>query len=147
MPTSYRTGAAQAFATGTCCCTGTGTGTGTFIDQCCCPGDPLPDTLLATITGCDGGSYALEYSPTNIWNSGPGQICAGIGMTSVLLTFVCDSPLAPDPCVFSIFLNDAAQGPFQGTLVSCDPFIWISDPINLDAFGCTCGDFTVTVTG
>jgi hypothetical protein len=80
------------------------------------------------------------------WNSGPGQICPEIGTTSVLLTFVCDSPIAPDPCTFSIFTNDAAQGPFVGTLVSCDPFLWVSDPINLDAFGCTCGDFVVTVT-
>lgn len=149
MPTSYRYGTPQTLATSTCCCTGTGTqaelGTGT---NCCCPGDYLPTTLIATISGCDGGSYPIESGP-DLWNSGSGQICPEIGTTSVLITFVCNGVaggLGPDDCTFYIYMNDVAQGPFPGTLVSCVPFLWVSDPIDLSAFGCTCGTFVVTVT-
>lgn len=119
------------------------------VDVCCCP-NPVPEFLFATIDGCDGGTYPLDGEATGSgggsWNSGPGHICPEIGTVDVLITFKCADTLGPDQCTFQIFFNDVAQGPYSGTLVSCDPFLWISDPINLDAFGCTCGDFTVTIT-
>lgn len=139
-----------------CCQQQSGSGSGSggddggpTVEVCCCP-NPVPEFLFATITGCEGGSYPLDGQQTGsgggVWNSGGGEICTGIGEFETVITFRCDGVLQPEPCQFVILFNDVAQGPFNGTLVSCDPFIWISDPINLDAFGCACGDFTVTVT-
>ncbi len=127
-----------------CCCTGTGTGTGTGIDTGCCDNTPL--VLLGTITGCDADpSEPLTWDGSIGWNAGPGTVCLGVGTFDVPMSFRCiDDGLGGFE--FGVYFSDFSMGPYLGTLVSCNPLIWVSDPIDLSAFGCTCGPFTVTVT-
>jgi hypothetical protein len=115
----------------------------------CCP-SPIKKKLYATVVGCNGGSYELNYDinasdppSITVWDSGPGTICDVPDATS-LITIRCESSFPNPGGVWFAFMYDAVA---SGTIVSvsCNPFM-MEVIFDLSLTGCTCGPVTVYIT-
>jgi hypothetical protein len=121
---------------------------GTIFADCC--ESPINKTLFATVVGCNGGTFPMQYDEgasdppgITVWDSGPGTIC-DVPEASSLITIRCESSFPNPGGTWSAFMYD---GVCTGTIisVSCDPFM-MEVEFDVSLAGCTCGPVTVFIT-
>jgi hypothetical protein len=114
------------------------------IETGCCPDDPVPQTLTATVTsgGAYDGTYALTYR-SGVWSfildDGAIGSC-GAGGTEAILVLQCNGSNQ-----WEFYTDDFVFGPFSVTTEACDPFQLVFDNVNFSLCGLQTGA-TVTVT-
>jgi len=114
------------------------------IETGCCPDDPVPQSLTATVTsgGAYDGTYALTYR-SGVWSfildDGAIGSC-GAGGTEAILVLQCNGSNQ-----WEFYTDDFVFGPFAVTTEACDPFQLVFDNVNFSLCGLQTGA-TVTVT-
>lgn len=126
-----------------CACEEEQSGTGTPIEQDCCPDNPVPTNLTATVTNKTGNCVCLPDSglltweeDNQVWRSPTFDTCADEGVCYFYLS-----------CTAGVWRMDVASCYNPGTLVSesCDPFELVFDVDNAFQIACT-GTFRITFT-
>ena len=116
-------------------------GGGGTITTACCPTDPVPMALHATLTGAGAldGTYSLGYDPTNpdpTWLTGTVFTCVGLQQP---LVFSCAAFGATWIVTIGLHVYHTAAGS------NCSPFVQRFTGVDLIACGGPTGA-TITVT-